>query len=163
MLEHMMSLELEKQDLEARNAHMIEENRRLLDQLEQLNTAVAESDSRVLSLTECLRSADAQIERLTGLAARTDLLQAQLARFEDEQAALQTTLAITKEDERTAILRFQRAERTIAGLQDQMDSIEREAREERERHVEVHCMIKFALGTVLNIAGCWAHGETARS
>jgi hypothetical protein len=137
MLENLANLEQEKRSVEERNAHTIEENRKLLDQLESLNTALAESDSRILSLTECLRSAESQIERLTGLAARTDLLNAQLARFEDEQAALQKTLAITKEDERTAILRYQRAERTIASLQDQMDSIERDAREERERHMEV--------------------------
>ncbi|KAE9962768.1 hypothetical protein BLS_010026 [Venturia inaequalis] len=137
MLENLEILELEKRSVEERNAHTIEENRKLLDQLESLNAALAESDSRVLSLTECLRSAEAQIERLTGLAARTDLLNAELARFEVEQEALQKTLDITKEDERAAILRFQRAERTIACLQDQMDSIERDAQEERERHIEV--------------------------
>jgi hypothetical protein len=61
----------------------------------------------------------------------------QLARFEEEQAALHDTLSITREDERTAMLRWQRAERTIADLQDQIDRIERDAREERERHIEV--------------------------
>jgi hypothetical protein len=137
MLETLETLEQEKRSVEERNAHTIEENRKLLDQLESLNAALVESDSRILSLTECLRSAEAQIDRLTGLAARTDLLNVELQRFEDEQAALQKTLEITKEDERTAILRFQRAERTIASLQDQMDSIERDAREERERHIEV--------------------------
>jgi hypothetical protein len=137
MLESFAILEKEKRDVEESNAHTIEENRQLLDQLEGLNAALAESDAKILSLTECLRSAESQIERLSGLAARTDLLNDQLARFEEEQAALQHTLAITKEDERTAILRYQRAERTIASLQDQMDSIERDAREERERHIEV--------------------------
>ncbi|TLD14736.1 hypothetical protein E2P81_ATG10031 [Venturia nashicola] len=137
MLETLRILEQEKRGVEERNAHTIEENRRLLDQLESLNAALVESDSRILSLTECLRSAEVQVERLTGLAARTDLLNAELARFEDEQEALQKTLDVTKEDERTAILRFQRAERTIVSLQDQMDSIERDAREERERHVEL--------------------------
>lgn len=137
MLENLEILEQEKRSVEERNAHTIEENRKLLDQLESLNAALVESDSRILSLTECLHSAEAQIERLTGLAARTDLLHAELARFEEEQEALQKSLEITKEDERTAILRFQRAERTIASLQDQMDSIERDAREERERHIEV--------------------------
>lgn len=137
MLQSLEYLEQEKRSVEERNTQTIEDNRLLLDQLESLNAALAESDSRILSLTECLRSAEAQIDRLTGLAARTDLLNAELARFEDEQAALLKTLAITKEDERTATLRFQRAERTIASLQDQMDSIERDAREERERHIEV--------------------------
>ncbi|QDS70584.1 hypothetical protein FKW77_000019 [Venturia effusa] len=137
MLQNFEALEQEKRIVEERNAHTIQENKKLLDQLESLNAALVESDSRILSLTECLRSAETQVERLAGLAARTDLLNAELARFEDEQATLQKTLEVTKEDERTAILRFQRAERTIAYLQDQMDSIERDAREEKERHVEV--------------------------
>lgn len=137
MSETLDILEQEKRRAEERNAYTIEENQRLLDQLESLNAALVESDSRVLSLTECLRSAEAQIERLTGLAARTDLLNAELARFEDEQETLQKTLDITKDDERTATLRLQRAERTIASLQAQMDSIERDAREERERHIDV--------------------------
>lgn len=50
------SLEVEKQALERRNANAIEENRTLLDQLESLNTAVAESDTQVTNLQATLRS-----------------------------------------------------------------------------------------------------------
>ena len=137
MLECISHLEAEKDSLETKNKDAIEENRKLLDQLEALNTAVIESDAKILSLTDALRSADQNVERLTGLAQRTERLQNQLARFEHEQEGLQETLKLTKEDERTAVLRWQKAERTIQDLQDQLDRIEREAREEAERHGEV--------------------------
>jgi hypothetical protein len=137
MLECITHLEAEKASLETKNKDAIEENRKLLDQLEALNTAVIESDARILSLTDALRSADQNVERLAGLAARTERLQDQLQRFEQEQERLHATLAITKEDERTAVLRWQKAERTMQDLQDQLDKIEREAREEAERHGEI--------------------------
>ena len=137
MLECISHLEAEKCHLETKNKDAIEENRKLLDQLEALNTAVIESDAKILSLTDALRSADQNVERLTGLAQRTERLQDQLQRFEMEQERLHKTLSITKEDERTAVLRWQKAERTIQDLQDQLDKIEREAREEAERHGEV--------------------------
>jgi chromosome segregation ATPase len=137
MEEKVEQLEIEKRELEEKNAGTIEENHRLLDQLETLNTACAESELKILSMTELLRSTDQELERLTGLAARTEGLQIQLARLEDEQAALHATLATTKEEEHTVLLRWQKAERTILSLQDQIDKIERDAREERERHAEV--------------------------
>ena len=137
MLECIDHLEQEKRMLETKNAQAIEENRKLLDQLEALNTAVLESDTKILSLTDALRSADQNVEKLSSLAARTERLHKQIAQFEDEQATLHATLAITREDERTAVLRWQRAERTLVDMQDQLDKIEREAREERERHSEV--------------------------
>ncbi|KIW08664.1 uncharacterized protein PV09_00617 [Verruconis gallopava] len=137
MLECIAHLEKEKLELETRNRDAIEENKKLLEQLEALNTAVIESDAKILSLTDALRSADQNVEHLTSLAARTARLQDQLQRFEQEQERLQEMLKVTKEDERTAILRAQKAERTINDLQDQLDRIEREAREERERHSEI--------------------------
>ncbi|KAF2435956.1 hypothetical protein EJ08DRAFT_296647 [Tothia fuscella] len=130
-------LEREKRELEGRNKETVEENRRLLDQLESLNTACAESEMKVLSMTELLRSTDQELERLNGLVARTEGLQLQLARLEDEQASLHATLAITKEEEHAVLLQWQKAERTILSLQDQIDKIEFDAREERERHTEL--------------------------
>jgi chromosome segregation ATPase len=138
-------LEQEKRDMEARNKENVEENRRLLDQLEALNTACAESEMKVLSLTELLRSTDQELERLNSLAARTEVLQIQFARLEDEQAALHATLATTKEEEHAVLLRWQKAERTILSLQDQIDQIELDAREERERHAEVCKSIESSL------------------
>ena len=131
------SLEKEKVELEQRNAETIKANRHLLDQLEQLNEAVATSDAQVQALTETLRSTEEEIERLASLAARTQLLERQLIDLEREQAALQGSLDSKIGDERTALQRWRRAEKTIGDLQDQIDRIEKEAREERERHVEI--------------------------
>ncbi|OCL09809.1 hypothetical protein AOQ84DRAFT_431152 [Glonium stellatum] len=131
------TLEQQKRELEERNAQTVEENRNLLDQLEGLNDAVAESDAQVKSLTATLQSTQEELQRLFILAARTENLENQLAQLERDQAQLQDTLTAAVEDERTAIQRWRQAERTIGDLQDQIDRIEREAREERERHVEV--------------------------
>jgi hypothetical protein len=130
-------LEKDKMELEAQNAQTIRANRDLLDQLERLNTAAADSDAYIQALSDTLRSTEEELERLSTLAARTQLLEQQLIDLEREQLQLQTSYDSKLVDERTAIQRWKNAERTIGDLQDQIDRIEREAREERERHVEV--------------------------
>lgn len=127
----------DKKDLEASNAQMVQENRELLDQLEELNHAVTNSDAHIKSLEATLQSTQQELQRLTVLASRTEALEKQLAQFEREQAEVEEKLATSQGDEKTAVQRWQKAERTIAGLQDQIDRIEREAKEEKERHVEV--------------------------
>jgi hypothetical protein len=131
------NLEKEKLELEAKNARTIKANRELLDQLENLNDAMASSDAQIQALTDTLRSTEEELERLSTLAARTQLLEQQLLELEREQTQLQSNIDAKLVDERTAIQRWKNAERTIGDLQDQIDRIEREAREERERHVEV--------------------------
>ncbi|KAH0564882.1 hypothetical protein GP486_001721 [Trichoglossum hirsutum] len=137
MIDVIGKLETEKRELEAENMRAVEENRNLLDQLEELNNSVAEADDRIQSLTSTLLSTQTELQRLTALASRTAQLEAQLALLEEEQAQLQGTLMVTKEDERSAVQRWKRAERTLGDLQDQIERVEREAREERERHIEV--------------------------
>ncbi len=130
-------LEGEKKELVAVNAKTIEENRYLLDQLEEMNYTVFNSDAHITSLNDTLQSTRKELERLTVLAAQTSHLEAQLATFEKEQAELQDQLGFKEEQERTAMQRWRGAERTIGTLQEQVDRIEREAREERDRHAEV--------------------------
>ncbi|KAF1998678.1 hypothetical protein P154DRAFT_523959 [Amniculicola lignicola CBS 123094] len=130
-------LEKEKMELEQRNADTIKANRDLLDQLEQLNSAVADSDAQVKALTDTLHSTEEEIQRLSLLAARTQSLERQLIDLEHEQAQLQGSLEDKADDERSAVQRWRRAEQIIGDLQDQLDRIEKEAREERERHVEI--------------------------
>ena len=130
-------LETAKKELEATNAKVIDENRNLLDQLEDLNNTVSESDNHIQSLNATLQSTRIELQRLTVLAGRTAVLEEQLSAMESEQANIQHQLAITEEDERSAVQRWKRAERTIGDLQESVDRIEREAREERERQVEV--------------------------
>jgi hypothetical protein len=131
------ALEKDKLELEAKNAQTIKANRDLLDQLERLNDTITCSDAQIQALTDTLRSTEEELERLSGLAAQTQLLEQQLIDLEREQAQLQNHIDAKLVDERTAIQRWKNAERTIGDLQDQIDRIEREAREERQRHVEV--------------------------
>lgn len=137
MLATIQRLENEKLELEAKNAQTIKENRNLLDQLELLNESICGSDAQIQALQDTLRSTEEEMQRLASLAARTQLLEAQLFDLEREQSRLQHNLQTKTVDERTAIQRWQKAERTLGDLQDQIDRIEREAREEKERHVEV--------------------------
>ncbi|EME46721.1 hypothetical protein DOTSEDRAFT_70652 [Dothistroma septosporum NZE10] len=131
------SLESDKKELETRNATVIEENRNLLDQLENLNNAVAESDSQVTNLQATLRATQQELQKLSFLATRTEHLEKQLAEFEREQASWHATFEEKTGAERSAVRRWQQAERTLSSLQDEIEKIEREAKEEKERHVEV--------------------------
>lgn len=130
-------LESEKKGLEVANAKTIGENRELLDHLEDLNKTVSSSDAYIHSLATTLKSSRHEIERLTALAARSTELEAQLLAMETEYNGLQDQLSSTKDDQRSAIRRWKNAERMISSLQDQVDRIEKEANDERERHQEV--------------------------
>ncbi|KAN0113002.1 hypothetical protein V8E51_005953 [Hyaloscypha variabilis] len=130
-------LESDKKALEESNAKNIEENRGLLNQLEGLNTTVIESETHIKSLEATLQSTRQELRKLEGLASRTHDLEMQLAALEQEQEFLQRTVITTQEEERSAIQRWKKAERRLGELHDQLERIEREARDERERHVEV--------------------------
>lgn len=130
-------LEEEKKELQAINTKTIAENRHLLDQLEEMNHTASNSDAHIASLNNTLKSTRKELERLTVLAAQTSHLEAQLAKYEKEQAEIRHQLGSKEEQERTAVQRWRGAERTISTLQEQVDRMEREAREERARHAEV--------------------------
>jgi len=137
MMAQIESLEAEKQMLEHRNAAVTEENRSLLEQLEAVNNAVIESDTQVTNLQATLLSTQQELQKLSYLAARTERLEQQVVEFEREQASWQSSLAAKEDSEKSAVRRWQQAERTLADLEDQIERIEREAREERKRHVEM--------------------------
>ena len=137
MNEKIEKLETDKKELEVANAKTIEENRGLLNQLEVLNTTVSESEAHIESLETTLQSTHQELRRLEALAARTQDLEIQLAALEQEQVVLQNTIVKTQAEERSVIQRWKQAERGLCALQDQLERIEREAREERERHIEV--------------------------
>jgi hypothetical protein len=137
MSSKIQKLEIDKRELEAQNAKTIEENRALLDQLEGLNTTVFESEAHIKALETTLQSTHQEIRRLEELASRTNDLEMQLVALEQEQEVLRRTVVTTEAEERSAIQRWKKAERHLMDLQDQLERIEREAREEKERHVEV--------------------------
>lgn len=130
-------LESDKRQLEDQNAQTIRENRSLLDELEGLNGTLAESDTHIKSLEATLASTTQEVRKLEGLAARTHNLEVQMAQLEQEQELLYQALMNSKEDERCSIQRWKAAERKLSELEEQLERIEREARQERERHVEV--------------------------
>jgi hypothetical protein len=130
-------LESDKKALKESNAKNIEENRGLLNQLEGLNTTVIESETHIKSLEATLQSTRQELRKLEGLALRTHDLEMQLAALEQEQELLQKTVITTQEQERCTIQRWKKAERRLGELHDQLERIEREATDERERHVEV--------------------------
>ncbi|KAL9591236.1 MAG: hypothetical protein Q9179_007926, partial [Wetmoreana sp. 5 TL-2023] len=130
-------LEWDKKELEAANAKTIEENHSLLDQLEDLNRYVSASDAQIASLNATLQSTRRELDKVTALAAQTSQLEAQLSMMELEQEGLSQKLASSEENQRSATKRCSDAERTVSALQDQVDRIVAEARNERECHAEV--------------------------
>ncbi|KAJ9156164.1 S-adenosyl-L-methionine-dependent methyltransferase-like [Pleurostoma richardsiae] len=137
MQTRIQQLEMDKRSLEAENARTIDENRALLDQLEQLNNTVADSETRINSLEASLRSSQMTIRNLEGAASRAEEMEKHIAVLEAEQATLQSSLITTESEARSAMHRWRKAERGISDLQEQLERIEKEGREERERHAEV--------------------------
>ncbi|OTA88310.1 hypothetical protein M434DRAFT_80454 [Hypoxylon sp. CO27-5] len=135
-------LEVENKELETANARTIEENRNLLDQLEALNATVIDSEGRITSLEATLLSSQQTVRRLEGETARAAALERQLAALEQEQAELQSHLSLSREEARSAVSRWKRAERGINDLQEQLERMEREAKEEREHHIEMMSRIE---------------------
>ncbi|OLN86308.1 hypothetical protein CCHL11_09368 [Colletotrichum chlorophyti] len=130
-------LENEKVELQAENARTVEENRSLLDQLEMLNNTVQDSDIRIQTLEATLLSSHQAVRRLEGAAARAAEMERHIALLEQEQLRLQNTLITTESEARSAMQRWRKAERGISDLQEQLERMEKEADEERERHAEV--------------------------
>lgn len=137
MIDSIEKLEKDKFGLENANARTIEQNRLLLNELEDLNYTVSDSDAHILSLTTTLQSTRNELERVTSLAARSTQLESQLLELELEQQLLRGQLASTEGDQRSTVQRWKEAERTINTLQEQVDRIELEARDGRKKHEEV--------------------------
>ncbi|KAM5432847.1 hypothetical protein McanMca71_003809 [Microsporum canis] len=137
MTAEMEKLQSSKKEVEIENARIVEENRGLLDQLEKLNQLLTESDAQVRTLTTTLQSTQLEVRRLSSSSKRVEQLEEQLLQLENEQAQLEDTLVLTQESESAAIQRWRKAECALGDLHDQIDRIEREARQERERHVEL--------------------------
>lgn len=137
MMAEIETLGKQKEEVQAENARIIQENKDLLEQLEELNDTISESDARIQALSTSLESAQLEIRRLTVAASRAAVLECQLNEMEIGYAQLEQTLEGTQESERSAIHRWRKAELTLRDLHEQIDIIEKESREEREKHVEL--------------------------
>ncbi|KAK2616201.1 hypothetical protein QQS21_000833 [Conoideocrella luteorostrata] len=129
-------LEMDKQELEVENASKIEENRSLLEQLEALNYTLCDSDVKIKTLESSLLSSQQAVRRLEAAASRAADAERHLAVLEEEQHQLHNELRASKDDARTHVQRFKEAQRGIMDMQDQLERIEEETRQERERHAE---------------------------
>ena len=130
-------LEVDKRATETSNARLLEENQSLLNQLTELNTSFADSDAHIKSLNVTLRSTQQDLHRLSVLASRTVQLEMQLDAMECEHADLQQAAMTAREQERVTSRRWKSAERTLQGLQEEVERIHMEATQERESHVEL--------------------------
>lgn len=130
-------LEHDKRHLEAENARVIQENKDLLQQLEGMNSQIADSDAHIESLCNTLREAKVENGRLMALAIRAEELERQVGELEGSRGRLVEELGEARDDERCAVERWMGAERRLRGLSEQVERIEKEAGDERERHVEI--------------------------
>ncbi|KAK4133909.1 hypothetical protein BT67DRAFT_449980 [Trichocladium antarcticum] len=130
-------LERDNIELEAKNKAVTDENHNLQEELDQLSDTVKDAETKIEFLEETLRDSQREVRRLEIAAERAATLERQIAVLEEEQLVLQTTIVRTQEEARTAMYRWRQAEKRLGDLQDQLERMEKEAREERERHVEV--------------------------
>ncbi|PON28501.1 hypothetical protein TGAM01_v202348 [Trichoderma gamsii] len=130
-------LQTDKQELEANNAAKREENNQLLEQLEQLNSTVLDSDAKIKSLEASLLSSQQAIRRLENAATRAAEADQHLRILEVEQDKLTGELRASKEEARSHAQRCKEAQRGILDMQDQLERMEREAILERQRHEEM--------------------------
>lgn len=137
MLADIARLEKDKLEVQAENARIIQENRSLVDQLEDMNQAITESDDQIQTLTTTLESTRLEIRRLAVAASRAAEVESQLSTLEMEQDILQEKLANSEECEKSAVQRWKRAEVTLKDLQYQLDKMETESRREHQKHVEL--------------------------
>lgn len=137
LLSSIDALEHERHDVHAENARIAQENRALVDELDALNSSLADSDAQVNSLTVALEHTEAELRGVSVAAARAAALEVQLVQMETEQARMHEDLQGVQEDEKSAVQRWKRAEATLREVYEQVDQMEREARDERERHAEV--------------------------
>jgi len=84
-----------------------------------------------------LLSSQQSVRRLEAAAARAADAERHIAVLEDEQNKLHEDLRSSQEDARSHAQRFKEAQRGLTDMQDQLERMEKEARQERERHSEV--------------------------
>lgn len=129
----MSELEMKTAHLEQKNARTIDENKRLLHALEELNDNLVLSESKVKDLQEELDATHAELSRIDARAARTEILEAQLSMIENEQEELRNQMATTRVEEKAATARWKKAERQLVELEHQLERIDKEHALERAR------------------------------
>jgi hypothetical protein len=130
-------LERDNTELEAQNRSVADENHTLRDELERVNDTVKDAETNIGLLEASLLDSQREVRRLENATDRAANLERQIALLEEEQVVLRTTIARTEEEARTTMYRWRQAEKGLSDLQEQLERMEKESREERERHAEV--------------------------
>ncbi|KAL2111246.1 hypothetical protein VUR80DRAFT_10373 [Thermomyces stellatus] len=130
-------LEAENACLETLNTKTAAENRALIAQIDTLSSNVAESDSRIHALEASLHASQQSVRRLEIAASRAEDMERHISELERDLEGMQGKLFESEEGARSAMGRWRAAERAVQELQDQMERMERGAREEAERQAEV--------------------------
>lgn len=123
-------------ELESTNTRLRDENRRLEDHIDDINVAAMESESQIKTLETSLNSTQHELKRWKHRGTLTESLEEQLLQLETEQSNVQSELVISKEDQRMAQQRWHATQYTVRELEAQIESIERDAEMERQRHQE---------------------------
>ena len=130
-------LERDNASLEARGKFAADENHGMQQELDQLNEGIKAAETKIGLLEATLLDSQREVRRLEVAADRAANLERQVAVLEEEQLMLRTTITRTQEEARTTTYRWKQAERGLSTLQEQLERMEKESKEERERHVEV--------------------------
>ncbi|KAJ4294674.1 hypothetical protein N0V88_004904 [Collariella sp. IMI 366227] len=133
---HIEKLERDNAELESQNTSATSENHVLQQDLDQLNDTIKDAEAKIERLEAMLLNSQREVRRLEKAEARADILERDVARLEEEQDRLRTTIAQTEEEARTVMGRWRTAQKELVDLQAQIEDMEKEAKEERERHVE---------------------------
>ncbi|KAK3899271.1 hypothetical protein C8A05DRAFT_37124 [Staphylotrichum tortipilum] len=130
-------LERDNANLEARGKFATDENHGMQQELDQLNEGIKAAETKIGVLEAALLDSQREVRRLENAAERAASLERQVSVLEEEQLVLRTTITRTQEEARTTTYRWKQAERGLSTLQEQLERMEKESKEERERHVEV--------------------------
>ena len=137
LTQYINELEDERTVLQTKNEKIVEENRELLTQLENANTSIRESDDQIRGLELLLRDCEVEVQRLNFLTRRTEELELQMLEMERDRLALSRKVEDSNEETRSTIMRWKESELKVRQLENEVQKIEWEAKQDKERHEEV--------------------------
>ncbi|EXJ83599.1 hypothetical protein A1O1_07222 [Capronia coronata CBS 617.96] len=130
-------LEKERTTLQTTNKRIAGENHELRTQLDVANTSLKESDNHVKSLEALLRDSESEIRRLNGLTRRAEELELKLLEMEKDRSTLLQRADDSEKETRNTIRRWKESELRVRQLESDIQKIEWEARQEKDRYEEL--------------------------
>jgi len=127
-------LEADRLSLQSANEKIVAENRDLLSRLEEVNYALQTSDAQVEKLEALFQECEAEVKRLNILGSRAEELEVKILDLEKERAVLTRKVEDSENDNRNTYNRWRASEIRVRQLEIELQKIEWEARQEKERH-----------------------------